>query len=208
MEIVINSPDWDPDDVIRGLPSRQGLRVAYIGLLQSDRGLLELIEVMGRHPEWELDLGGFGAEEGRIRRAAAALPIARFHGRVPHARCMEIYARADVLVATYDPAVPNHRYSSPNKLFEAMRLGKPIVVAEGTGVDQLVTTWRLGYVVPYGDTGVLEAALQDAAGWTGEERRAFAVRVRRIYDELFSWRIMQQRLLRLYRDLLTPITPR
>ncbi|HEY8424404.1 MAG TPA: hypothetical protein VIK73_00115, partial [Limnochordales bacterium] len=42
LEIVINSPDWDPDDVIRGLPSRQGLRVAYIGLLQSDRGLLEL----------------------------------------------------------------------------------------------------------------------------------------------------------------------
>ncbi|GAB6876189.1 glycosyltransferase family 4 protein [Thermaerobacter litoralis] len=206
LEIVYNSPDWDSKDVIRGLPSRRGLRLAYIGLLQADRGLLELLEVMRRHPEWELDLGGFGAEEYLIRKAAAALPNVRFHGRVPHHRCMEVYVRADVLVATYDPSVPNYRYSSPNKLFEAMRLGKPIVVAEGTGIDRRVKALELGYVVSYGDTGRLEAVLQDAAGWTGEERRAFAVRVRRIYDEHFSWRIMQQRLLRLYRDLLTPLT--
>ncbi|WPD20234.1 glycosyltransferase family 4 protein [Thermaerobacter composti] len=180
LEIVYNSPDWDPDDVIRGLPSRRGLRVAYIGLLQADRGLLELIEVMGRHPDWELDLGGFGAEEYLIRGAAAALPIVRFHGRVSPHRCMEVYVRADVLVATYDPSIPNYRYSSPNKLFEAMRLGKPIVVAEGTGIDRRVKAWDLGHVVPYGDTDSLETALEEAAGWTGEERRAFAVRVRRI----------------------------
>lgn len=205
LEIVYNSPDWDPGDVIRGLPSRRGLRVAYIGLLQADRGLLELIEVMGRHPEWELDLGGFGAEEERIRQAAAALPNARFHGRVPYHRCLEVYARADVLVATYDPSIPNYRYSSPNKLFEAMRLGKPIVVAEGTGVDRRVKAWELGYVVPYGDTGRLEAALQDAAGWTAEERLAFAVRVRRLYDQYFSWRIMEERLLALYGELIASI---
>ncbi|HEY8414613.1 MAG TPA: glycosyltransferase family 4 protein, partial [Thermaerobacter sp.] len=201
--IVYNSPDWDtdnsldghPDDLLSGLPCRRGLRVAYVGLLQADRGLLELIEVMARHPDWELDLGGFGAEEERIRRAAAALPNARCHGRVPHDRCLEIYLRADILVATYDPSIPNHRYSSPSKLFEAMRLGKPIVVAEGTGVDRLVKAWRLGYVVPYGDTGRLEAALQDAALRTTEEKRAFAARVRRLYEECYSWRIMGDRLL-------------
>ncbi|EKP94113.1 glycosyltransferase [Thermaerobacter subterraneus DSM 13965] len=207
LEIVYNSPDWDPKDVIRGLPPWRGLRLAYIGLLQADRGLLELLEVMRRHPEWELDLGGFGAEEYLIRKAAAALPNVRFRGRVPHHRCMEVYVRADVLLATYDPSVPNYRYSSPNKLFEAMRLGKPIVVAEGTGIDRRVKAWELGYVVPYGDTDSLETALQDAAGWTGEERRAFAVRARRIYDEHFSWRIMSQRLLGLYDDMLTSIAP-
>ena len=205
LEIVYNSPDWDPKDVIRGLPSRRGLRVAYIGLLQADRGLLELIEVMGRHPEWELDLGGFGAEEERIRKVAAALPNARFHGRVPHVRCMEVYAQADVVVATYNPSVPNYRFSSPNKLFEAMRLGKPIVVAEGTGVDRLVQAWDLGYVVPYGATDHLEAVLQDAARWTAEERMSFAVRVRLLYDQHVSWCLMEERLLRLYGELITSI---
>ncbi|QIA26695.1 glycosyltransferase family 4 protein [Thermaerobacter sp. PB12/4term] len=205
LEIVYNTPDWDPDDVIRGLPSRRGLRVAYIGLLQADRGLLELLEVIGRHPEWVLDLGGFGAEEELIRDAAATLPNVRIQGRVPHIRYMEIYARADVVVVTYDPSLLNHRYSSPNKLFEAMRLGKPVVVAEGTGVDRLVKAWRLGYVVPYGDTIRLEAALEDAAGWTREEGRAFAERVSRVYDQYFSWRMMEQRLLRVYKEMLKPI---
>src|SRR5690606_32544474 len=36
LEIVYNSPDWNPKDVIRGLPSSRGLRLAYIGLLQAD----------------------------------------------------------------------------------------------------------------------------------------------------------------------------
>ncbi|MFS8640873.1 MAG: glycosyltransferase family 4 protein, partial [Symbiobacteriaceae bacterium] len=213
--IVYNSPDWegshnldrDPDDLPGGPPSRRGLRVAYVGLLQADRGLLELIQVMARHPDWELDLGGFGAEEGRIRKAAAALPNTRFHGRVSHDRCLELYLRADILVATYDPSVPNHRYTSPGKLFEAMRLGKPIVVAEGTGIDRRVRAWRLGYVVPYGDTGCLEAALRDAARWTPQERRVFAARVLRLYERWCSWRIMEARLLALYTELATPASP-
>ena len=42
----------------------------------------------------------------------------------------------------YDPNVPNHRYSAPNKFYEALALGKPIVVAKGTGID--VEVERLG----------------------------------------------------------------
>ena len=53
---------------------------------------------------------------------------------IDYESALELYAKCDLMFALYDPAIPNHRYSAPNKVYEAMLLGKPIIVAEGTGV--------------------------------------------------------------------------
>ncbi|GAB6876190.1 sugar transferase [Thermaerobacter litoralis] len=179
------------------------LRLAYVATLQPGRGLQELLAVLARHPEWHLDLAGFGPEEPVLRQAAEDLPNVRFHGRVSHAGCRELYARADVIPALYDPAIPNHRYASPSKVFEAMALGKPVIVARGTGIDRRVRRHRLGWVVPYGSIEALEAALTEAAGWTPARRRAFSRRARRLYRRRWGWPRMERRLLRLYRDVVT-----
>ena len=42
------------------------LRLAYAGLLQVERGLLPLLEVLSGHPEWTLDLAGEGAERSLV----------------------------------------------------------------------------------------------------------------------------------------------
>lgn len=187
----------------RAAAGRPALRLAYVGTLQPGRGLQKLLAVLARHPEWHLDLAGFGPEEPVLRRLAAGLPNVRFHGRVSHAGCRELDARADVIPALYDPAIPNHRYASPSKVFEAMALGKPVIVARGTGIDRRVRRHRLGWVVPYGSVEALEAALTEAAGWTPARRRAFSRRARRLYRRRWGWPRMERRLLRLYRDVVT-----
>ncbi|QBS37602.1 glycosyltransferase [Thermaerobacter sp. FW80] len=183
----------------RPAAGRLALRLAYVGTLQPGRGLDLVLSLMARHPEWHLELAGFGPDEPLVRQAAAALPNVTFHGRVAHDRCRQIYSRADVILALYDPAIPNHRYASPNRLFEALALGKPVVVARGTGVDRRVRRHRLGWVVAYGDSEGLEAALADAARWSAARRRAFARRVRRLFRRRWAWPHMERRLLALYR---------
>ncbi|MBE3582471.1 MAG: glycosyltransferase family 4 protein [Thermoanaerobacteraceae bacterium] len=201
--IIYNSPP----DILNALrfsasPIRRAeLHLAYVGLLQVERGLLEMLEVFTRHPEWYLDLAGFGGgDEERILRLARSLPNVTWHGRVPYKRALELSYAADVLFATYDPTIPNHRYSSPNKVFEAMMLAKPVVVARDTGIDRLVKEVNCGLVVPYGDVAVLEAALAHLAQDPALRQR-LGENGRRAYEEKYSWDLMRKRLLALYNEL-------
>ena len=110
-------------------------------------------------------------------------------------------SNAHLLFATYDPSIPNHRYSSANKLFEAMAIGRPIVVARDTGMDQLVQQYALGFVVEYGNLAALEDAFARVASWDLQRFEEFSQKAEEVYVTHFAWRIMKERLIALYRKL-------
>ena len=203
LEIIYNTPQ----DVLAGLSAfqttrrRHNLNLAYVGLLQVERGLLELCKVLRRHPEWTFFMAGFGGDEKRILRESKSLPNIFWFGRIPYERALQLSFDADVLVATYNPAIANHRYSSPNKLFEAMILGKPIIVARGTHMDQIVEQHNCGLVVEYGNEEDLEEALQRLQ-LNPHLIRQLGVNARRAYDQFYNWPKMEERLLHLYRSIL------
>jgi glycosyltransferase involved in cell wall biosynthesis len=200
--VIYNSPEEIPLAQGRS-PSvaSPGLHLAYVGLLQVERGLFEMLAVLEKHPEWRLDLAGFGGDGERIAALAQGMPNVAWHGRVPYERALKLSQAADVLFATYDPAIPNHRFSSPNKVFEAMLLGKPVIVARGTNMDRLIDQAGCGMVVEYGDVPALEAALQRL-----HSDEALRCRLgengRRAYETSYSWAVMQRRLLDLYGEVL------
>ena len=199
LTFIYNSPPIE--DPFPLPPAPPPLRIAYVGLLQKERGILQVIELLRRNPEWELDLGGFGGDEEEIRRAVADLPNVRYHGRVPYEKALELMSNAHLLFATYDPSIPNHRYSSANKLFEAMAIGRPIVVARDTGMDQLVQQYALGFVVEYGNLAALEDAFARVASWDLQRFEEFSQKAQEVYVTRFAWRIMKERLIALYRKL-------
>ena len=204
LTVVYNTPEPPRADAsAQAAPSREpgSLRVAFVGLLSAERGLMQAIEVVRRHPSWTLDIAGYGGDVERVSAAARALPNATFHGQVPYDRCLSLSGAADVLFATYDPAIPNHRMSSANKLFEAMMLGKPIVVARGTGMDRIVEEHDIGFVVPYGDVDALERAFAEVSAWDDAQREAVARRCRAAYTDHFSSERMFERTAALYADL-------
>jgi len=196
--VVYNTPPDLLDQVVPAIrPAGTALHLAYIGLLQVERGLLEMVDVLRRRPEWSLDLAGFGGDQEHILSAAQGLPNLIWHGRVPYERSLELSAAADVLFATYDPEIPNHRFSSPNKLFEAMMLGKPVLVCQGTNMDRLVTENDFGLVIPYGNVVALEEALQRLHADEALRHR-LAQNARRAYQEIYTWERMETRLRDLY----------
>ena len=201
--VIYNSPPLVTDFKESPLKkvSSNNLVIAYIGLLQRERGIFEMIDVARNHPEWKLVLGGYGAEEEEIKEKIKGLGNVEFLGRVPYEKALEVYASSDVMFATYDPRIPNHRYSSPNKLFEAMMLGKPIIVAKNTGMDKIVEKYGLGFVVEYGNKKDLEKAITSIANWDTNKWEAFKKHTAKIYSENFSWEIMERRLIDLYKSL-------
>lgn len=200
--VIYNSPEEAPlSNETPGAGSRTcGLRLAYVGNLQVQRGLLILLEVLGRHPDWRLDLAGFGPDETCIREAAGSLPNVSWHGRISYLEALKLNQSADLLIATYDPALPNHKYSSPNKVFEAMMLGKPIIVAKGTNMDAIIEREGCGLVVKYGDSKALEDAMVELQNDVALRTR-LGENGRRAYEKTYRWDLMQDRLLELYKEI-------
>jgi glycosyltransferase involved in cell wall biosynthesis len=201
VEVIYNSPE-DLHEVTQKLESKDAgsLSIAYIGLLQVERGLLELLQVMERHPTWFLELAGFGGDQAEILAAAARLSNYKWHGRIPYDRALKLSGAADVLIATYDPSIPNHRYSSPNKVFEAMMLAKPIIVARHTNMDRIIEQAECGLVVEYGDPEGLEAALMRLCQDKDLQKR-LSENARHAYLSTYSWSRMDEKLLCLYREI-------
>lgn len=198
LEVIYNSPEVVSMEG-HGVEEEQrgGLSLAYVGLLQMERGLLEMFHVLQRHLDWRLELAGFGGDEERIVELVRSMPNVAWHGRVSYERALELSRKADVLFATYDPLIPNHRYSSPNKVFEAMMLGKPVIVARNTNVDQIIETYDCGVVVPYGDEQALEEALMCLAHDV-DRRLLLGKNARRAYEEQYGWEQMKKRLQAFY----------
>lgn len=199
MVVIYNTP---PDRYKSGTDAPAGkFTIAYAGQLLVNRGLLELTEVIGRHPEWLLKLAGFGGDVEQIMDAAKTFDNISLSGVVPYEEALQMMSEAHVIYALYDPSLPNHRYASPNKLFEAMMLAKPIIVARGTGIDRLVEREAIGLVVPYGDTNALEQALIFLSQ-NPDEALEMGMRARKCYENSYKWSKMECELLAFYRQVL------
>jgi glycosyltransferase involved in cell wall biosynthesis len=204
--VIYNSPEditknWNPTDPIAPKTDKDvSLRLAYIGLLQLERGLLPLLKVLSDHPEWHLDLAGSGAEAMQIAEKARVLRNVTFHGKVPYDRALALSAAVDVLPAFYDPAIPNHRFASPNKLFEGMMLAKPLVAAHGTSFDRILIQEHCGLVVDYGNCEQLAAALKRLED--PDLRQRLGTNARHAYDTSYGWKKMVERLLDIYQAVI------
>ncbi len=196
---VYNSPE------ITSLPKLPPLhppyRVGYVGLLDTSRGLITMIDAIKDLSDWILELAGFGGDEEKILIKAKSFNNIRFYGRIPYEKALAIYESSHVLFATYDPRIPNHRFSSPNKVFEAMALGRPIIVAKGMGIDRLVEKYGLGFVVEYGNVEQYKSVLKEISQWDEKTWRSFIEHAHKVYKSKYAWEIQAERLLQLYDKL-------
>ena len=201
LAVIYNTPEEQFEQIKRDKREEDGqLCLAYIGLLQTERGLLYFLEALKMRPQWRLDLAGFGGDEAQILAIAENMSNVIWHGRVSYQTTLELSVQADVLFALYDPSIPNHRYSSPNKLFEAMMLGKPFLVARGTNMDRIAEEEGFGILVKYGDKDDLIRALDKLAGDV-QLRKELGKRARLAYEKKYGWPVMSKRLIELYDEL-------
>ena len=181
--------------------AESALSITYVGLLQWERGLAHLIKAVKENADFHLDIAGFGGDQTAIANASENHPNINYYGRIQYNQALALSARADLIWALYDPSVPNHRFASPNKLFEAMMLGKPVIVAKGTNIDTLVAEKDCGYIVDYQDYDQILTVLNICAS-NPDQCRLKGGNGRKAYDQNYSWSIMEIRLLDLYKKVV------
>jgi glycosyltransferase involved in cell wall biosynthesis len=175
------------------------LRIAYVGILNDGRMIPELLKIISTHKNFELHIGGFGKYESLVQEYAERNTNIIYYGRVPYSKTLEIENSSDVLTAIYDPTIPNHRYAAPNKFYEALMLGKPLIMCKGTGFSDVVRTEGFGELIDYNSSS-LERALQIMFNNKNHYLKS-SEKEKKLYEDKFSWELMSKRLVNLYSSL-------
>lgn len=151
-------------------PSREPhgpLRLAYVGRLSREKGVLELIEAMVQVPDATLvligaaipsDRDGVGSEARSLATRLGLDDRVRFAGMLPGTEVRAALLEADVFV------LPSWREGVPRSLIEAMATGLPAVATAIRGCRELVEPGHNGWIVPARRPDALAAALRQAAG--------------------------------------------
>jgi glycosyltransferase involved in cell wall biosynthesis len=191
-----------PED--RGLPPTKedpdGFVVFYGGMIAKDRGLKDLVaacEDVGA----KLIVAGHGPDEAQLLGGIESSHAAMYLGTISYQEVLEQTAACQLVAALYDPSVPNNKFAAPNKLFEAMMLGKPVLTSEGTLAAHVVREVGCGIVVQYGDRAGLNRALETLM-LAPEEAKAMGARGRDAFESRYNWKAMEPRLRALYGDLM------
>ncbi|MBG6239543.1 glycosyltransferase involved in cell wall biosynthesis [Mycetocola sp. CAN_C7] len=179
--------------------------LAYCGGITTNRGIEETIDALPLLPESvHFVLLGFGSEvyraglDARVRRLGLTDRV-HFVGAVPSAEVSTALADADVSLVLTRPACLSYEYSLPNKLFESIQAGLPIVATDLVDAAALVRQYDVGEIVATDMPASALAEAITAALASTDERRAS---IRRAAPEL-TWQGESARLLGVYRSLLT-----
>jgi glycosyltransferase involved in cell wall biosynthesis len=210
--VVQNFPRNGELDVPDPLPydSRPPL-VVYPGGLSAERGTLEMIEAVGvvaRSMEARLELAG-PFQPASFLEAAKKLPAwqqVTYLGTQPRPVVAQMLSRARIGLVVYHPG-PNHDDAQPNKLFEYMAAGIPLVASHFPLWRSIVESTGCGLLAC--PTNPQEIA--DAIRWLlehPEEARLMGERGREAVRTRFNWEAEGDKLLRLYARLVPSAGPR
>lgn len=122
------------------------LSISYVGILGYERGLENLIKLSKETPSVKLTIAGFGPLSSLLKDSNNYSNIT-YLGTVPYDKSLEIMSNSDIIYACYETTNPNHVLAAPNKYYEGLYLGKPIITTEGTIVGDKTKKYNTGYVI-------------------------------------------------------------
>ncbi len=142
------------------------LRAVYLGALLPDRCCEEVIKAFaGIPPEIaSCDFIGFGApaDEQSLKDLLSELKIAhvRFLPPVKHSEMFEVLTQYDAGLAFYENINLNQYYCAPNKIYDYLACGVPVISNDYPGLKKVLEDNRVGVCVHDITAASMQAALQ------------------------------------------------
>lgn len=188
-------PSDRPDHIRRaaGLPPERRV-VLFLGRLGRDRGLESAAEAVRRLDDAALVMLGFPLHASWAADLEARSRDPRFAGR--HAVLPPVHpddvpdwaASADVSIIAVAASSLNQRLSTPNKFWESLAAGTPVVIGRDLEVMRaIVEADRLGAVADPADPDDLARALREVLDQPPEALAAMRERCLRVCLERYNW---------------------
>jgi glycosyltransferase involved in cell wall biosynthesis len=203
------SPDHARLRDAAGVDEAQPL-ILYHGSFLPNRGIEQLAEsilVPGLEAV-HVALLGFGVLRPILEQMARD---ARFGGRlhvldaVPPDELLDWVSGADAAVSLLQPTNEEHLLSTPNKLWESLAAGVPVIVSDFPVMRRIVlddAIGQLGVTCDPTDPRSIATAIRDIVERPPGEREVLRSRCLRAAHEQWNWETESTRLVELYADIV------
>jgi glycosyltransferase involved in cell wall biosynthesis len=179
--------------------------VAYVGVVSALRGAKEMVEAMALLPprlNVRLKIAGIFNPVGSEDEARRSPGWERvdFLGWQRHEEAMAVLGKARMGLVLFHP-VPNHTEAQPNKLFEYMSAGIPVVASDFPLWREIIEKIGCGFLVNPLDPEAIAKAIQ----WLIEhptEAEEMGEKGQEAIREHYNWDVEAKNLLGLYENLL------
>jgi glycosyltransferase involved in cell wall biosynthesis len=173
--------------------------IFYAGYISRIRGISDIIAAVEDIEDVKLILAGSIVDE-KILENTVNKKI-QYIGWIPtYEELIAKTEEADILFRFSDPKHPKTKFESPNKLFESMMCGKPIIVTDQSSMANIVRKENCGLVVSYGDINAIKHAILSLKNDPDLCKR-LGYNGRRAYEQKYNWNIMKKRLIEAYNQL-------
>ncbi|SDW88258.1 Glycosyltransferase involved in cell wall bisynthesis [Marininema mesophilum] len=139
--------------------------ILYHGTFVKNSGLEELIASLKYLPSiYKAVLMGDGVQRETLEVLIQENNLERrvyFHSLVPPQEMLELIAHAHVGVALQPSQCINHRLATPNKIFEYIQAGLPVVASDQPGNSIVIGTYKAGLLVDPLDVQGISRAIEE-----------------------------------------------
>ncbi|AJF08084.1 glycosyl transferase [Geoalkalibacter subterraneus] len=177
--------------------------VCYVGGIAKIRGIHEVVDAMGLvQSDFTLNLcGQFGnpTTEDAVKNSPGWKRV-KAHGFVNRAGVRDVLSRSVAGVVTFHP-LPNHLDAQPNKMFEYMSAGIPVIASDFPLWRQIIEGNQCGLLVDPLDAKSIAEAI-DYLVMHPEEARKMGENGRRAIEDKYNWQAEEKKLLDFYQQIL------
>lgn len=181
------------------------IKIVYVGgLIEKGRYIKELLDAVAEDNRFEMLIGGYGVFEDYIKKMSEKHDNIKYYGKLDYDEVLRLEGQADIMTALYDPSLKNHQYAAPNKFYEALMAGKPLIVARDTYIDTIVEKKQIGWILNETNENALDNLKQilNEIYTQRDELSLKGTRMRKLYESNYGWEVMEERLVKIYQNLM------
>lgn len=171
--------------------------ISYVGLFARGRGVDLLLNMADHAPErFKFLFIGFGPEEARIRNHPLFEERVFFLEPQPQARLLETLKQVDFGCAYFSPTCLSQDMALPNKFFEYLNAGVPVIVGPGRQLRQFISEYEIGLAVD--DELNVETLPEQVKEFS--LRGKFPDEIKRFLSD-YNWQNSAEQMISVYRQL-------
>ena len=168
----------------------------YQGLLDNGRGIKILLSAFSKvDRKKHIVFMGYGILENVIKEYENNFSNIHFQPAVKPDKVIIYTKSADVGISLIENTCLSYQYSLPNKMFEYILSGLPLIVSDFPDMGEIIDNYKCGWKIVINEESIIEL-IENISRESVEEKRNNVLKCRDIFD----WRKEEKNLLKAYYD--------
>jgi len=197
---IYNFPEFNIDNPLVSFDKKGG-HVCYIGGLSEIRGIHEILKAIAISDS-RLILAGMAESTTIAEEIEKSVSEGKtiFKGKVSRSEVNNILSESKAGLVTFLPE-PNHINAQPNKMFEYMAAGIPVIASNFPLWQTIISENKCGICVDPKDVKAIAEAINYVTTHD-DEAQQMGINGRKAVEEKYNWKVEEKKLINLYHKLI------